>query len=323
MGSNAMDSEQAASPGPIDANERQAARRAAREAKGAGKIDVKERRVAVRKRNMRLKAGEVPEKLEPHTSTPEEQIKRLKLDAELLRTKVFQLHRALIAIGTLKSTTLGAPEGDVVPEEMLIGGHEQVMLAFGGMASRLQMPPAEFGRTFADRQADLIFYKDLQQCWYQRGLLGMTDDVPGTAEHIRRRVAEYGWKRIFTVGTSAGGYAAILFGALVGASRIVAFSPQTLVGPKVFRRFASTDSRQTDIDIKGRFLDLAKVLEETGFAGRIDLFYGTRNAMDVLAAEWLQRFPCVTLHPVDTASHNSAQKARDEGRFSEIFSFLD
>jgi len=318
-----MDDEPAA-PAETGKNDRQAARRAARDDRASSKDETMAKRVAQRRRNMGLEDGTPPAPKEPREGpSVDDRIKRLKDEGELLRTKLFQIHRALIATGALKPALLGAPEGEAVPEERLIAGHDQVVLAFGGMASRLQMPPAEFGRTFADRQCDLIFYKDLQQCWYQRGLLGLSDDVPSTAAYIKRTVAEHGWKNVYTVGTSAGGYAAILFGALIGAARIVTFSPQTLIGKKVFRRFASTDSRQEDIDLRARYLDTAKMLEETEYAGQIDVFYGTGNPMDVLAAEWLQRFPCVTLHPVDTKSHNSAQKVRDDGRFGEVFAFLD
>jgi len=302
-----------------------AQRRLDPEARAAIKEEKQIRRLAVRRQRMGLppEPGAPPLDLEKAAPTLDLQLKRLRDENELLRAKLFALNRALIATGVLKPAVFGSPAAEAVPEERLLNGQARVVLAFGGMASHLQMPPAEFGRTFAERRSDVIFFKDFQQCWYQQGLLGLTTDVPSTAQYIRDTVAAHGWQQVTTVGTSAGGYAAILFGALIGAARIVAFSPQTLVGPQAFRRFASTDSRKGDIDLKGRYLDLAKVLEETGFAGMIDIYFGLQNKMDVLAAEWLQRFPNVKLHGVATATHNSAQKLREEGRFGEAFAFLD
>lgn len=302
-----------------------AERRLNAEARAALKEQKQARRLAVRRERMGLPPEPGAPPLDPQKPGPpiELQIKRLRDENDLLRAKLFALNRALIATGLLKPAVFGSAEAEAVPEERLLNGHDRVVFAFGGMASHLQMPPAEFGRTFANRRADVIFYKDFQQCWYQQGLLGLTNDVPTTAQYIRDTVAAHGWRQVTTIGTSAGGYAAILFGALVGAARVVAFSPQTLVGRQAIRRFASTDSREAEIDLQGRYLDLAKVLDETGFTGLIDVYFGLQNKMDVLAAEWLQRFPNVTLHGVDTATHNSAQKLREEGRFGEAFAFLD
>jgi len=300
-------------------------RRLNAEARAKMKEEKQVKRLAVRRQRMGLAPEPGSPPLDPDREGPtlDMQVKRLRDENELLRAKLFALNRALIASGVLKPAVFGSPAAEAVPEERLLNGQERVVLAFGGMASQLQMPPAEFGRTFAERRADVIFYKDFQQCWYQQGLLGLSVDVPTTAQYIRDTVAAHGWQQVTTVGTSAGGYAAILFGALVGAARVVAFSPQTLVGPQAIRRFASTDSRKADIDLKGRYLDLGKVLDETGYAGGIDIYFGAQNKMDVLAAEWLQRFPNVALHPVDTATHNSAARLRDEGRFGAAFAFLD
>lgn len=315
-----MDDQTPGSAKAAKLGERQAARLAARSG-GDNKDNTLDRRIAARRRRMGVDGADAAP-VERIGTPLEVKVKRLADEAELLRTKLFQVQRALIAGGLLKPAVLGSPEGEVVPEEYLLAGHDRAVLAFGGMASRLQMPPSEFGRTFGQRNVDLVFYKDLQQCWYQKGLLGLSDDVPSTVTHIGKTIAERRWRQVFVIGSSAGGFAAILFGASIGATHIVAFSPQTIIQAKTIRQFGSTDSRHEEIDLKAGKVDLAKVLEETGYAGRIDLYYGSGNELDVLAAEHLRRFPCVTLHPVDTASHNSARKLRDDGRFEKVFDFL-
>ena len=66
--------------------------------------------------------------------------------------------------------------------------------------------------------------RDLDQVWYLRGIRGLGDTVAAAAAALREEV---GGARLVTTGNSAGGFGAIAFGALLGASEVHAFSPQT------------------------------------------------------------------------------------------------
>ncbi len=106
-------------------------------------------------------------------------LRRLREQNELLRTKLFQLQRALIASGTLHGhAEVGHLLAEVVPEERRLRGSSRITLTFGGMNQSLSMPPVEFLRSLIERGTDVIFYKDFNQCWYHRGLLGVSEDVP-------------------------------------------------------------------------------------------------------------------------------------------------
>lgn len=268
------------------------------------------------------------QELGPHTNVGVNRqvspLRRLRLENELLRNKVFQLQRALIGSGVLPHhAPIGHPAAEVVPEERYLRGSADVTLAFGGVGQRLMLPPAEFLRTLiASGKTDVIFYKDFSQCWYQRGLLGISEDVPSTVEYIRRTLAERGYGRAYCLGTSAGGFAAILFGALLGATRILAFAPQTELTKQVFNRFRGVDSRFTEIPTDGSYLDLVKVLERTRYAGQIDIYYSAGHAVDRKAAERLARFPCVKLHPIMARQHNVAAHLRETGQLAAALDSL-
>ncbi|KAF0092731.1 MAG: hypothetical protein FD128_2849, partial [Hyphomonadaceae bacterium] len=164
------------------------------------------------------------------------------------------------------------------------------------------MPPAEFLRTFTNKKVNTIFVKDFKQCWYQQGLLGLSDSIQETVEIIKKQLPE-NQKNIYTIGTSAGGYAAILFGALLGADKIVAFAPQTILTKPIFRKFKSLESKQGDIDFDGEFANLKKLLETLDFKGSIHIHYGQKNLIDKAEAEHLAHLQFVHLHPWETNSH--------------------
>ncbi len=113
---------------------------------------------------------------------------------------------------------------------------DNLIVCFGGRASKMDgVHPFEFlrylSRNYGDR-CDFLFYVDRQDSWYHKGLLGLTDSVQQTAEYLSQKIGERPYKTVTFMGTSAGGYAAILFGSLCNVTNVVAFIPQTvLVAP--------------------------------------------------------------------------------------------
>ena len=68
-----------------------------------------------------------------------------------------------------------------------------------------------------------IFVRDLKKSWYLYGINDKYNDVPSLAEYLKNLTSGY---EIITLGSSAGGFAAILFGILLKADRIYCFSGQ-------------------------------------------------------------------------------------------------
>jgi hypothetical protein len=121
-------------------------------------------------------------------------------------------------------------------ELAVLNGRNNLVVCFGGRASKMDgVHPFEFlrylSRHYGDR-CDFLFYVDRQDSWYHKGLLGLTKGVQETANYLSRRTSERKYDNITFIGTSAGGYAAILFGSLCNVTNVVAFIPQTvLVAP--------------------------------------------------------------------------------------------
>ncbi len=250
---------------------------------------------------------------------------RMVKQVELLRSKFFVLQEALVRSGVVNLEELGGPLSDISPLEIQrTPGATRSIFAFAGMATQLSMPPMEFFRALSSAQQagkpmNFFYAKDFYQCWYQRGLLGLTTDVPGTAKYLGDLLAPDN-RSIVTLGMSAGGFASILFGVLLNAQRIVAFGPQTALDRRVFKRFRSTDSRQKDVDLDGPYMDLREVLTAAGpsFTGRIEIHYGANNETDHTAAQHLAGLPQVTLIEHGNSEHAIARALRDSGELGDI-----
>jgi hypothetical protein len=132
--------------------------------------------------------------------------------------------------------------------------------------------------------ASKLLVRDPSDCWYNAGIPGVGDTVDQIAERLREELEAMGAKRVFTVGSSMGAYAAILFGCLVGAERAMAFAPQTLLDPM----FAL--SPPGDIPLEAPDLEpIARAATGT----KIDLVVGWDDPVDLFYYFHLEHIPSV------------------------------
>lgn len=109
-------------------------------------------------------------------------------------------------------------------------GSKILIVSFAGCGKGMtNMPMFEFRHFLTNvfPTANLLFLKDDNKAWYNKGIIGISSDVPTTVEFLREKTK--GYDTVSFIGSSAGGYAAILFGSLLNVSIVLAFRPQTII----------------------------------------------------------------------------------------------
>ena len=86
----------------------------------------------------------------------------------------------------------------------------------------------------ASRNARLHL-KEPTHCYFQRGVPGVTTSIEETARWLDRVIALVRPRQLRIFGLSAGGYAAIVFGHLLGADAIYAIAPEVVLGKQYYR----------------------------------------------------------------------------------------
>lgn len=120
-------------------------------------------------------------------------------------------------------------------EYKIIGGHKILIVCFGGMALQFGgILPFEFLNYLSSKYidiCDLYFFIDKNQCWYHKGIKGITNNIDETVLYINNIIKKGNYKKVLFMGVSAGGYAAILFGSLCNIvnNNIISFTPQTIL----------------------------------------------------------------------------------------------
>src|SRR5436190_16180818 len=184
-------------------------------------------------------------------------------------------------------------------------GSPTLVVAFAGLKGFLGGYPAfEFRKTLSSVDVKSAFLRDHYSAWYHRGVVDVGPDIDAVAERLRALGREA--DRMVMIGNSAGGYAALLFGALFGCEAHV-FSPQTFIDPDMLH--AAGDHRwDPELEVlleSGRFDrrygDLAPLIASS--SGSFHVYHGVEHPHDVAHAEHIRELPYVTVHPLEGTVH--------------------
>lgn len=119
-------------------------------------------------------------------------------------------------------------------EYKIMNGNKNLIICFGGMYLQFGgIPPFEFLNYLSSiytNDCDLIFYIDNHQCWYHKGIKDITNNIDETIFYLNKIIDDGNYEKIIFMGTSAGGYASILFGSMCeNVNYVIVFIPQTII----------------------------------------------------------------------------------------------
>jgi hypothetical protein len=218
------------------------------------------------------------------------------------------VHDFLEAITAGDEPIVAEPGGD--------GG--TALVVFGGVASNPGMPPFEFFRVTEGLPVRRVFVRDPHSAFYALGIDGHGGGLDAVTRAVQPTVA--GADRVVCVGNSAGGTAALVVGAGLGATEVHAFVPVTFLdrrrrlrhGDLRFRRSARAARRGDPVDA------VAALAGGLGPGGRATVYFGDDSRLDVLHARRLEHVPGVTLRPVPGRDHSVIRTLRDDGTLRRI-----
>jgi len=207
----------------------------------------------------------------------------------------------------------------------MVGASGTLLLGFGGMVGKIGIPPFEFFSLTRSTPVKRLFVRDLRQAWYHRGVAFHGSTLAEVAESLREILERHEIDRLVVAGCSAGGYAALVFGTLLGADTVLCFAPQTVLDLDILA--AMDDHRWDDRlgrhaaagAIDARFTDLRQLLPEARCADTAyRIYFSQALHADRLHAERLSGLAGVRLYGFGGASHNIARSLRESGALRRV-----
>lgn len=200
-----------------------------------------------------------------------------------------------------------------------------LLVALGGVAMGVSMPPFEFFRMARDIPCKRLFVRDIRQAWYHMGLPGQGADFTSVAGALREQIARYDVERLVLAGASAGGYGALAFGTLLGADLVLCFAPQTVIDLDQMHELGDHryDERLGEVGAAGAFdrgwLDLRSALPAARVADtRYHVFFAEQVRVDRLHAERLRGLAGVQLYRIGRGDHRIARTLRRSGALDRV-----
>jgi hypothetical protein len=174
-----------------------------------------------------------------------------------------------------------------------------LIIAFSGGARKLDVPVHEFFETTKTLGYNRILLWDKHYMFYHYGVDRQRRDWRTLIGYLQQEIARLRPSKVFCVGTSSGGYAAVIAGHYLKADFVHAFSPQTKIAidPKgiwnarhPIHRWRMSISRRVYREV----LDLAPMLSQSNGETRYFVHYGAGHTIDRRFAERIAGMPSVT-----------------------------
>ena len=205
-----------------------------------------------------------------------------------------------------------------------------VVVAFGSRHAYKDTIPFEWTRTLESLPVAKIYVRDVYQIWYLKGLPGIADSPRGVSDYLCRLIDQQDIQRIVTIGGSMGGYAALLFGCLMGADEAHAFAGQSFLPTRRGRLLPKAIWKRkwpvlrkhweliSDRTLDRTYFDLKPLLRESGERTLYHVYYSTENQKDVIHAQHLSDLDNVQLHIRSDSGHFVARGMKKSGELDRV-----
>lgn len=200
-------------------------------------------------------------------------------------------------------------------------GGSRVLICFTGVAHKLgKFPVSYLDSLFAEYGIEVIILRDFSHNLYFQGVPTLGNNLDDTIASLKKLTEG---KVIYTLGSSGGGLAALIYGEILNAKKVMCFSAPTNVQYDHMKRIGDFRGQALIKRINRVFhsdiLDAKNTLTENTIKN-IWLFYGELNEEDKNHAHYLQEFSNVKINSLPRVSeHNTLWEIATKGLAREVF----
>lgn len=178
------------------------------------------------------------------------------------------------------------------------GKHLPTVIAF----SSVNTVPGKFKpyKAIAKSESNMVFVNDFGNNWYLNGIEGFDDDFIEAAKKIVEVARHVGNGYVMTFGTSMGAYGAILYAAVGGADKCIAFGPEVILDLP-----GSRSAQHKNKQAKLSFSELSYYIENSDCA--YDVIVSESDEVDLINAMSLMNLNNVNVSTVRGTEHPGVQ----------------
>jgi len=154
-----------------------------------------------------------------------------------------------------------------------------------------------------------LFVRDPKQSWFNGPIQKWWNNADGLLEKLSTITQRFDPANIICMGSSMGGYAAILFGCKLNVGKVAAFSPQMILDSRLPNNPGPSHKIQ--------YKNLYDVIENANGTS-IDILFGSEDICDVYNIIDAKKHNKINLQNIYGAAHNLMQYLLDHGVLTKI-----
>jgi hypothetical protein len=201
---------------------------------------------------------------------------------------------------------------------------DNVLLCFCACQGTLGLPVNLIHQWLGRCQASLVYIKDLRDLWGGCGFPSLGPDRDAAVVAFQRIVRQLGGKRIYTLGVSHGGYAALYYGLKLNAVAVLNLAGATDLTPDFVASAGPVHPEYLKVhELAPEYtLNLRHSYAAAPAKPRVLLAFGAGHPRDRRQAERMAGLPNVELLPMDCAQHNAIDPLIRTGRLMPLLERL-
>ena len=137
-----------------------------------------------------------------------------------------------------------------------------------------------------------FFVRDFSNTWYFNGLQGISNNLETTLNFIKNGIKKSNANNIRVIGQGNGGFAALLFGTLLNANKIMVYNPVTYINPDVLKSDDPKIQKKLNNVSKSKYINLQNLENSSSL---IQIFY-TKDTINISHVENIKNNKNLNIH---------------------------
>jgi hypothetical protein len=200
---------------------------------------------------------------------------------------------------------------------------DAVLLVFCDYAHRVGAPLSAVHNWFGRLPANLIYLRDFRRLFFLDGVPSLGASRDGTLANLRQIIRSAGAGKVFCLGYSAGGFAALHYGLELGADAVLSIAGVVNLTPGFTGAGDFRSEAYRKHPISAHPVDLRALYQRAARPVPSLLVYGDGSASDRKHAEYLAGLPGVRGLAIENcAHHHVVMELIRRGEFAGLLGWL-
>ncbi len=176
-----------------------------------------------------------------------------------------------------------------------------------------------------------IYLRDPKSRWYHYGVDGLGNNIDEVVTSLKSSIGKLQPSEVITIGQSMGAYAALIFGALLEADKVIAFAPLAFIDSEMLESYS--DHRYLTVlkevcksELKAKYLDVVSLYKKCHRQPKVHVIFGTQGGntneetvqLDAMHAFKLQQITSCKLHPYPETNHLVVKHLSEMGKIDVL-----